>query len=490
MYCEDIQSDERCTLEECRMAGFSSFAALTLKSGAEILGALGFASLRSRDFSKEGPFLEALANGLAVGLKKSLLFEQLQRRAEEVQESLNLIKQGEAERQQLEHQLRQSQKMEAIGTLAGGIAHDFNNILTPIIGFTEMSLSRIPPDSKINRNMNEVLTAANRAQELVKQILTFSRQTEHEKRPLFIEPVVKEVMKLLRSTLPSTITINQDISKNTRPILADPTSIHQVLMNLCMNAYHAMRDKGGILTVSLKELEVGLHDSDGYHDIQPGPCLKITVSDTGHGMSKEILERIFSPYFSTKPEGEGTGLGLSVVHGIIKSHKGRINVYSEPQKGTTFDVLLPVIEISEGLEDLKKAFMNSLPTGHEHILLVDDENQILLLIDEMLSNLGYKVTTRNSGIDAYESFREQPKQFDLVITDQTMPGMTGIDLAKKLLRIRTDISVILCTGYSETISEKTAKLIGIQEYLMKPVAIDKLAKTVRNVLNRTTGAVR
>jgi len=398
-----------------------------------------------------------------------------------------------SEQKELEKRLYRSQRLEAIGTLAGGIAHDFNNILTPIIGFTEMSLNSVNSgswDKKVQRNLNEVLFAANRAKELVNQILTFSRQREYEKKPITIEPIIKEVVKLLRSTLPSTIDIQQDMRTNNSPVLAEPTGIHQVIMNLCINAYHAMREKGGTLTLSAKELEVEEGGTEKHLEMLPGPYLRITVSDTGYGMSQEMIGRIFNPYFTTKPEGEGTGLGLSVAHGIIQDHGGGITVSSEPGKGTTFHVFLPIVASSKNLEREELPAFHSLPNGNERILLVDDERQILLMLEEMLGDLGYEVTARSSPADAYDAFLTQGKSFDLVITDQIMPGLTGADLAEKLLQVRPDIPIILCTGYSETISKQRAKDIGFREYLMKPVILEQLAETIRKVLDRNNEFIR
>jgi len=386
----------------------------------------------------------------------------------------------------LERELRQAHKMEAIGTLAGGIAHDFNNILMAIIGYTEMALYKTPEGTTpVRRDLEQVLKAGYRARDLVNQILTFSHQSDQERKVIDIVPPVKEALKLLRSSLPSTIEIRQDIAipPEKGVILADPTQIHQVLMNLCTNAAHAMRDKGGILSVSLSSVET---DADAYlvsryPDLKPGPYVRLTVGDSGHGVDPSILERIFDPYFTTKGPGEGTGMGLAVVQGIVNRHGGMITVNSEIGKGTTFHALFPRIEQEIVPEDM---LAEALPTGSERILFIDDEKTLVDLGKGMLESLGYSVTIKTNSLEALETFRAEPDAFDLVITDVTMPAMTGIELAKELMAIRPDIPIILCTGFSELINEKQAKEMGIQEFVMKPFVIGKHAKTIRKVLER------
>ena len=386
----------------------------------------------------------------------------------------------------LERELRQAHKMEAIGTLAGGIAHDFNNILMAIIGYTEIALYKTPEGTTpVRRDLEQVLKAGYRARDLVNQILTFSHQSDQERKVIDIVPPVKEALKLLRSSLPSTIEIRQDIAipPEKGVILADPTQIHQVLMNLCTNAAHAMRDKGGILSVSLSSVET---DADAYlvsryPDLKPGPYVRLTVGDSGHGVDPSILERIFDPYFTTKGPGEGTGMGLAVVQGIVNRHGGMITVNSEIGKGTTFHALFPRIEQEIVPEDM---LAEALPTGSERLLFSDDEKTLVDLGTGMLESLGYSVTIKTNSLEALETFRAEPDAFDLVITDVTMPAMTGIELAKELMAIRPDIPIILCTGFSELINEKQAKEMGIQEFVMKPFVIGKHAKTIRKVLER------
>jgi len=382
---------------------------------------------------------------------------------------------------ELETQLRQVQKMEAIGTLAGGIAHDFNNILAAIMGYTEMALYDVPEGTSGRRNLEQVLKAGYRGKDLVKQIITFSRRRDEERRPMQIGPIVKEALKLLRASLPTTIDIRQNIKTQSGMVLADPTQIHQVLMNLISNAAYAMREKGGTLEVSLTDVDIYPDDAAPPHpDLKPGPYLKLTVSDTGHGIEHAIMERIFDPFFTTKKPGEGTGMGLAVVHGIVKSYGGAILVDSEPGKGAAFDVFFPRIE-GNLLPEVDSAA--PMPTGNEHILFVDDEEALADMVQQMLERLGYSVVAKTSSLEALEVFKVHPDQFDLVITDQTMPHMAGVDLSKELMRIRPQIPIILCTGFSEVISAEEAKTLGIREFLMKPFATRVLAETIRRALD-------
>ena len=386
------------------------------------------------------------------------------------------------ERRRLEEQLRQSQKMEAIGTLAGGIAHDFNNILTAIIGNAEMALYRVSEDDRLQHNLQQVLKAGNRARDLVRQILTFSRQSEHVKKPFGLSLIVKEALKLLRASLPTTIEIQQDIQVESATILADPTQIHQVLMNLCANASYAMREKGGVLKVSLKNVKVRSSPRIRNLELPAGPCVELTVSDTGAGMDRSIAERIFDPFFTTKGLGEGTGMGLAMVHGTVKSHGGAIAVDSELGKGSSFHIYLPVVQSQVDEEPEETAL---LPEGKdlERILLVDDEDLILNTGQQMLEYLGYEVIIKKSSLEALKVFQLQPDQFSLVITDQTMPKMTGAELAKEMLRIRPEIPIILCTGFSEVMDQETAKSIGIREFVMKPFVFSEVADLARKLLD-------
>ncbi|HPJ95016.1 MAG TPA: PAS domain S-box protein [Deltaproteobacteria bacterium] len=388
-------------------------------------------------------------------------------------------KQVEEEKKKLEAQLAQAQKMESIGTLAGGIAHDFNNILSAIIGYSELALGDISDQEKAIAEINEVIRASERAKNLVSQILTFSRKTEIKYLPLELPTLIKESLKMLRSVIPTTVDIRSDIIKSGL-VMSDPTQIHQLIMNLCTNAAHAMDETGGILSVSLQKAHIEKEGAVRL-DLSPGPYLRFSVSDTGHGMTPEIMERVFEPYFTTKELGRGTGLGLSVVHGIVKSHGGAVTCKSAPGVGTTFDIFLPELVLKT--EALKPTKEESLPTGTERILYIDDEPALTGIAEKMLGKLGYDVTTLNSSLKALEVFRATPDTFDLVITDMTMPGMTGDKLAQKFMEVRPDIPVILCTGYSEHISAERAESKGIREYLMKPLQQKVLAETIRKVLD-------
>lgn len=388
----------------------------------------------------------------------------------------------EQEKAKLEKQVRHSQKMEAIGTLAGGVAHDFNNILYPILGYTEMALDEVSEGSPARENLNEIMTAAQRARKLVEQILTFSRLDHQGRIPLKIHRAVKEALNLLRATLPATIEVVQRIDENCGPVLADPTQIQQVVMNLCTNAFHAMQDHGGTLIVGLEEIQIASEDLPGSQE--PVTYVKLTVADTGYGMSKDVLERIFEPYFTTKKVGEGTGMGLAVVHGIIKGYDGDIQVYSEPGNGTTFNVYLPRI-----YKDVKTDGRTpvKIEKGDERILLVDDEDQIARMLEQMLASLGYRVRAVSDPIEALEIFENTPQAFDLVITDMTMPKITGDLLARELMKIRPEIPVILCPGFSKLIDEDRAQKIGIRRLIMKPAIKSEIAGAIREALQPVAG---
>ena len=388
-------------------------------------------------------------------------------------------KHAEKEKAELETQLQQAQKMEAIGTLAGGIAHDFNNILAAVLGYTEMAQAEAKKGSKIHNNLQEVLTAGNRAKDLVKQILAFSRRAEPAMKPVQVNLIVKEAVKLLRASLPSTIEIQQHL-KSQSAIMADPTQIHQVLMNLCTNADHAMRSTGGILEVSLRDVTIESEFESRQLGVIPGAYLRLTVSDTGQGMTAQIKDRIFEPFFTTKETNKGTGMGLAVVHGIVKCHGGAVTVHSKAGKGTRVEVFLPIIR-----NEMKPPTDSdeSLPIGTECILFVDDEKALVDIGRQMLDRLGYAVECRTSSIEALDLFKNRPNQFDLVITDMTMPNLTGDKLAREMMRIRSEIPVILCTGFSDQISEEQALKMGIRKYILKPIVMQKLAQSVRSVLD-------
>jgi PAS domain S-box-containing protein len=390
-------------------------------------------------------------------------------------------KRGERERRKLQSQLVQAQKLEAIGTLAGGIAHDFNNILFAIFGYTELTLSGKATGEELRANLEQVLLAARRARDLVQQILAFSRQTEKAFKPLKFSLVIKEVLKMIRATLPATITIQQEIKSNGL-VLGDPTQLHQVLVNLCTNAAHAMNDYGGVITVRLDECVLNEPSVNLISKLPPGKYLRLVVSDSGKGMDEKIRQRIFDPFFTTKTDGEGTGLGLSVVLGIVQNHHGSISVYSEPGVGTTFNIYIPAAKSEEIRETPASA---EIPEGNERILLIDDEIPLTKVVKRMLDSLGYSVIISNSSLSALAEFSKVPDQFNLVITDMTMPYMTGEDLAVKIKDIRSDIPIILLTGFNPRANDGHLKDKGIDAVMMKPLTKLEIAMTVRNVLDKS-----
>jgi len=388
---------------------------------------------------------------------------------------------AEEERRTLEAQLRQAMKMEAIGTLAGGIAHDFNNILSVILGNTEIAMDDVSRQHPAQDSLEEVSNACLRARDLVKQILSFSRQTEQEMKPVKLGPIVDEALKFLRSTIPSTIDINQHVSAESDTVMADATQMHQVLVNLCGNAAQAMSKKGGRLDVSLEGLQLDEVDAGQYSDLTPGDYFRLTVKDTGPGIPPEIIDRIFDPYFTTKEVGQGSGMGLAVVHGIVKTHGGAIAVDSAPGRGTTFHVLFP--RVARQIQP-EAEISDAIPKGNERILFVDDEASVLNVAKAMLERLGYEVVTPRSSLEALDIFRREPDGFDLVITDMTMPHMTGDRLAGEMMKIRAGIPIVLCTGYSGQIDEERAQAIGIQAFLAKPLSKLEIARTIRMVLDK------
>lgn len=385
------------------------------------------------------------------------------------------------EQRRMEETIRRSQKMQAIGTLAGGIAHDFNNILGAIMGYAEMAIDELPAGSKVNEYINELLSASERAKFLVQQILAFSRQAENRVKPLLVAPIVKEVVKLLSHTMPSTIHLKQNINAKNTIILADATQVHQVLMNLCTNAGHAMRKHGGTLTISLNQIEISDSEQSGT-SLDAGEYLELKVADTGHGIDSTVIDKIFDPFFTTKGKGEGSGMGLAVVHGIVHGYGGHINVESEAGVGTTFNIYFPVV--NERLSRPEEKAQKTPARGRERILIVDDQDYILKMMYRILSYLGYAVTSEQNPLKALSLFQHDPSALDMIITDQTMPDLTGADMAKKILSIRPDIPIILCTGFSDLVSPEEAKAIGIREYLMKPISIPDLAQTIRNIFDK------
>ncbi len=392
-------------------------------------------------------------------------------------------KKTEKEKEALESELRQSHKMEAVGTLAGGIAHDFNNILAAIMGYSEMIGFELSEDSAEKQYIAEVMKASNRAKNLVKQILAFSRKSEQSRSPVQFQIVLKEALQLLRASIPTTIEIKSEIEGDCGDIYADATQIHQVIMNICTNAAQAMDDKGGVMTVTLNQKELSKDSIQNEPHLKLGRYIRFSVQDTGMGIEKDIEERIFDPYFTTKEIGKGSGMGLSVVHGIVKNHDGIITVESILGKGTVFNVYFPVIQERQFKQlDIEVP----IPKGTESIMVVDDEEAMIDITKRRLEKIGYKVTAINSSVKALEIFKADPLAFDLIITDQTMPHMTGETLAKKMMDIKEDISIILCTGYSSKMDSEAAKEIGIKSFLLKPVDLRGLATTIRTVLDKTT----
>jgi len=380
-----------------------------------------------------------------------------------------------AETDRLEAQLRHVERLQTVGTLAGGIAHDFNNILTPILGYTELAIQEWRETPVTRGHLEHVLRGAMRAKDLVKQILAFSRQAEQRLGSVQLQPLIKETLILLRASLPATIEIETDIDPDCRVVQADPAQLYQVLMNLCTNAYYAMRDKGGTLTISLKECEHVAMNPIARIDLQHGPFACLSIRDTGCGMDNDTLSRIFEPFFTTKTDGQGTGLGLSVTHGIVSAHGGTITVDSELGVGTEFCVYLP-IDIRPMCDQLLAE--ESPVTGTERVLVVDDDPEIVRLICEMLSSWGFRVTDCTSGIEALETFRAKPYDYDVIVTNQTMPRMTGIELASEIKSLRADIPLILMTGYCEKISTENYRSLGFEGYLLKPILAGPLTRMI------------
>lgn len=459
-----------------------------------VIGTLSFGTRTRETFQEEDlSLMKAVADQVSAAMIRMRAEERVKRSRDELEERVaertaelqnaydRLIRETQ-EREKVEQQLRQAQKMEALGTLAGGIAHDFNNILAAIIGFTELMKDHLPEGSREHRHAQRVIDAGVRGRELVKQMLTYSRQTEQEKKPLRLSSIIKECLRLLRASVPTTVSIRLDVESESGVILGDPIQIQQVLMNLATNAAHAMRGKGGSLEIALSDFSISSSE-EGCHGIEPGTYVRLAVKDTGTGMSPEIMEKIFDPFFTTKKVGEGTGLGLSVVLGIVKQSRGYITVESQLGKGSTFTVYFPKIveqPVSQGM-----AVDDPIPTGQERILFIDDEEVLAEMGEDLLAELGYEVTCRTSSRAALALFRLDPFRFDLVITDQTMPDLNGIDLAREILAIRPNIPVILSTGFSHSANEETANAAGIKAFALKPLTKKEIALTIRSVLDQS-----
>ena len=422
-----------------------------MRVGKELYGQLlkeGIASVNSRLKRSDGEFRDVILTA------KPLDSQYIEAGTVVVIHDITHQKRAEEEKERLEDRLRQAQKMESIGTLAGGIAHDFNNILGIILGNTELAIDDVPEWNPARNNLDKVRKACLRAKDVVRQILAFSRKSETEQKTISMGPLVTESLNLLRASIPTTIDIRRKIADDLHRILGDPTQIHQIMINLCTNAAHAMENKGGTLEVALKNRIIDADTASRYADLRPGSYVQIRVSDTGDGINPDVIDRIFDPYFTTKDVGKGTGLGLSVVHGIVKSHNGSIVLKSKAGKGTTFNIFLPAV-LNQRPKEPKDLRM--LPTGQERILLVDDEEFMVDLNQQRLERLGYTVTPETDPSEALRLFRSDPDQFDLVITDMTMPKMTGDRLARELLNTRPHMPIILSTGYSDRISEARAQ---------------------------------
>ncbi|MDP2646451.1 MAG: ATP-binding protein [Desulfobacterales bacterium] len=466
---EDIHADTRVgdSLAHAKKIGGRSLAVLPLFSQDKVLGSISIRYLEPRIYTGEEIDLFTsigLQVGTAIGNAKLY------------QDKTDAIKELEETRSNLQ----QAQKMESLGTLSGGIAHEFNNILTIIIGNAQLLQDDIAEQDPVRECLDGILYASLRAKDLVQHILSFARKSLTVREAHQISPILQDSLNLLRSTISSDVDIRPNLSCQHDTVLCDTTQINQVLINLCTNAAHAMRESGGILNITLENISLDKKGVAPYEDLTPGDYVKLTVSDTGHGIGPEDIDRIFDPFFTTKEVGEGTGLGLSVIYGIVKSHDGGIKIQSTIGKGTTVEVVFPLMETEPEIEAEES---KALPRGNERILVVDDEEYLVKMSERMLQSLGYAVTTRTSSVDALELFRSEPDKFDLVITDMAMPGMAGDRLAQELIKIRPDVSIILCTGYSRRIDENRAKELGIKAYVTKPFIKNDMAETVRDVLD-------
>ena len=470
---EDAENDGRFYSGVDDMTGIrtQSLLCIPMKSKRKLIGVLEVINKKDGgSFSEDDALLLSIfSHHAAIAIENALLFNSMQTRMEK--EKL------------IEQKIAESERLRSIGTLAGGIAHDFNNILSAIVGYTELAQLESEKDGRPYANLTKVLSASNRARDLISQILTFSRQSEKISKPIQVNLVVREALKLLRASLPRTIEIRSDIDCRS-VIMGDSTQIHQVIMNLCTNAAHAMDREGGPLAVSLSEVEIE-QDPDDMHGItaalNPGSYLRVEVKDSGEGMPAYVMERIFDPFFTTKEKGRGTGMGLAVVHGIVKNHGGDIQVTSEPGKGSRFDIYFPVIERDPEPGETPKAV--DVPGGTEHVLIVDDEIMLVDVAKGRLNALGYRVTIETDSIQALERFKQGPDTYDLVVTDMSMPVMTGDKMAREIMSVRPDIPVILTTGFSREMSEELALKMGFKGFLTKPMRFNDLALAVRKALD-------
>ncbi|MFC2081271.1 ATP-binding protein [Bacteroidota bacterium] len=406
---------------------------------------------------------------------------QLTSANKDLKKEIEMRKHHENEKAKLEAQLLHLQKMETIGTLAGGIAHDFNNILTPILGYTEMALEELADESILKYDVEQINNAATRGKDLVQQILTFSRQVDVDKKPLELHLVVKEVMNLIRASFPSNVEIRQNLNEDCGTIMADATQMHQIIMNISTNAYHAMMNKGGVLEVTLDVLDLDDKKLKTPNKIKPGTYVRLTIADTGHGMDKQTMDRIFEPFFTKKEVGSGSGLGLSVVHGIVNNYNGTIEVESTPDMGSKFMIYLPQYTANSVNEDITK---KAATKGKERILFVDDEKEITYMGKRMLESLGYTVDIRTDGHLALSELRNDPQKYDLLVTDQAMPKILGTELVEAARRIRPDLKVIIITGYEDSIPKNANTDLGIAEIILKPLILSEFSKLIREVLDK------
>ena len=467
----DVRKDSRFYPEIDKMTGLEtkSILCVPLKSKSKLIGVLEV--INKEDGSTFTPedamLLSIFASQAAMAIENARLYGELEERLEE--------------ERQMRKVLTETEKLSALGQLSSGLAHDFNNILAAIMGYAEMAMYEIPKTNTARRSLDQVLIASHRAKDLVRQILAFTRGSERVHKPILLSAIVKEVLSLVRASIPSTIKIVRHLESEDSVIMADTTQIHQVLMNLCTNAHHSMRESGGILEITLTDLELTEQDFLKQPELIPGTYLKLSVKDSGHGMDPQTVQKAFDPYFTTKEKEVGTGMGLAVVQGIVKNHSGTIRVESEPGKGTVIDVLFPRIEATVLPEDEKVV---GILGGAEKILFVDDEEPLVDIGQNMLEQLGYSVVAKTCPKDALKIFKESPQSFNLVITDMTMPAMTGDLLAGELMAIRSDIPIILCTGHSDLITHERIKELGIKDFLLKPHSIQDLAAAIRKVLDQ------
>jgi PAS domain S-box-containing protein len=490
---ENIPTTPDIRTDLVRSFGINAYVCHPLFAQEQVIGTLSFGTKSRTIFTEdELSLMKTVADQVATALERKRLLDlekkrsrelemRVQERTAELEQAYKKLEKEVAERARIEGQLRHSQKMEAIGTLAGGIAHDFNNILAAIIGFAEMVEEDIPLGKPRVQHVQRVISAATRGRELIQQILAFSRKTGHARYPLSLSAITKETAQLLSASIPATINISLDITATSDTVLATPVEVQQILMNLATNAALSMEEKGGTIQINIKEIYVDADSSALEAEMVPGDYVQLMVSDTGSGMTQEVMERIFEPFFTTREVGRGTGMGLAVVYGIVKSLHGNITVESEPGAGTTISVLLPkaMCTADAGADSLEQ-----IQGGKERILFVDDEEFLVEWGQALLERIGYEVTSLNSSEEALKIFSAEPSRFDLVITDQTMPGATGLQLAKELLRLRPGIPIILCTGHSDFVTQDRLKGSGIREFLLKPLTKKVLAEAIRRALNK------